>query len=63
MKQGTPGKPFPEDVELRDRARDHAAVARPGSRAEVFWALMVRAAESEIRTSLERDRELEEGDA
>jgi hypothetical protein len=37
MKQGTPGEPFPEDVELERKAREHAAKSRSGSRARAFW--------------------------
>ncbi|HYV14586.1 MAG TPA: hypothetical protein VE972_01030 [Conexibacter sp.] len=55
-RQGTPGKPFPRDVALRDRSAEYAKSARPGSSAAAFWTLMVRQAERAIRQSLERDR-------
>lgn len=61
-KQGTPGQPFPEDLRLRDKAGEHAAASRPGSRAANFWLAMVRTAERNIRESLERDALLDEGD-
>ncbi len=59
-KQGTPGEPFPEDVRLRDKSQEHAAASRPGSRAANFWSAMVRAAEQNIRESLERDALLDD---
>jgi len=55
IKQGTPGQPYPEDVLLRDKAREYAAASRPGSRAASFWLAMVRSAEQAIRESVERD--------
>ena len=60
VKQGSPGKPFPRDVLLRDRAAEHAAAARPGSRPAAFWASVVRMAESDIQRSLEMDEELDD---
>jgi hypothetical protein len=57
-----PGTPFPRDAHLRDRAAEHAAAARPGSRAATFWTSMVRAAEGDIKRSLEHDRYLEDDD-
>jgi hypothetical protein len=60
IKQGTPGKPFPRDALLRDRATQLAAAARPGSRAATFWTMMIRAAESDIQRSLKLDSDLDE---
>lgn len=53
LKQGTPGEPFPEDIELRDRASEHQAASRPGGRAASFWAAMVRSADRAIAAALE----------
>jgi NitT/TauT family transport system ATP-binding protein len=46
------GRPCLQDIELRDRASEHADAARPGSRAAAFWTSMVHMAEAEIECSL-----------
>lgn len=55
IKQGTPGKPFPEDVELERRAREHAAASPAGSRARAFWTHVAEATAAEMRRALEAD--------
>jgi hypothetical protein len=47
-KQGVPGQPFPEDVELQRAATAHASAAPAGSRARAFWEKVAVAAQREI---------------
>jgi hypothetical protein len=58
LNNGRPGRRCLQDIELRDRASEHADAARPGSRAAAFWTSMVHMAEAEIERSLRLDREL-----
>ena len=52
VRMGSPGKPFPEDVEQRDKAREVADGLSAGSPGERFYRSLQRAAEHAI----ERDR-------
>jgi len=54
---GRPDRPCLHDIELRDRASEHADGARPGSRAAAFWTSMVHVAGAEIERSTRLDRE------
>jgi hypothetical protein len=47
-KQGVPGQPFPEDVELHRVATAHASTAPAASRARAFWEKVAAAAQREI---------------
>jgi uncharacterized protein (DUF1501 family) len=47
-KQGVPGQPFPEAVELHRVATAHASAARAGSRARAFWGEIATAAQREM---------------
>jgi len=57
-KSGTPGKPYPQDIEQRDRARAIADSLPRGSAAEQFYRNLQRSAESEIARKAEDDEEL-----
>ncbi|MGH8923853.1 MAG: helix-turn-helix domain-containing protein [Acidimicrobiia bacterium] len=54
---GTPGEPFREDIEQRDRSRQIATSLRRGSPAHRFYTSLARSAESSIRRTLERHEE------
>jgi transcriptional regulator with XRE-family HTH domain len=54
---GTPGEPFREDVEQRDRSRQIATSLRRGSPAHRFYTGLARSAEASIRQTLERHEE------
>lgn len=56
-KTGTPGEPFPQDIEQRDRANEVATDLPIGSAAHRFFVALKKSAESSIRWSLERDEE------
>jgi hypothetical protein len=58
IKQGTPGQPFPEDVILEQRAREHADASPAGSRARDFWVRVAEATATEMRRQV-IDDELE----
>lgn len=58
LKQGVPGQPFPEDVELERQARRHASATPPGSRAAAFWTKIAASAAREMQ----RETELDEDD-
>jgi hypothetical protein len=56
MKSGTPGKPFPEDVALKNSAVEALATIRPGSPARVLFSWIRDHAEGEInRAHLEAE--------
>ena len=57
LKQGIPGQPFPEDVQLERQAKEHAAAMPPGSRAAAFWAKLAASAEREMQREVELDEE------
>ena len=48
VRMGSPGKPFPEDLEQRDKARDVADGLPAGSPGERFYRSMQRVAEHAI---------------
>lgn len=58
VRSGTPGQPFPQDLEQRDRAREIADGLPRGSATERFYRSLQRSAEADIARSLERDEEL-----
>jgi len=55
IKQGTPGEPFPEDVELERRAREQASASPPASRARDFWTRLADGAAADVRREVEED--------
>ena len=61
-KQGTPGRPFPEDERRRDKAAEFAKRFPVGSRACRFYERLQQAAEAEITGTMNRwaEEELEE---
>lgn len=59
-RQGTPGKPFPEDVALARAARAHAEASPPGGRAHAFWERIADLTEADMREHVRRDEELAE---
>jgi transcriptional regulator with XRE-family HTH domain len=56
VRTGTPGRPFREDIEQRDRSQEVAATMPQRSPAERFYRNMVMSAEQHIAQDLERDR-------
>lgn len=58
VRSGTPGQPYPQDLEQRDRARAVADGIPRGSATERFYRSLQRSAEADIIRSLERDEEL-----
>ncbi len=59
LKQGVPGQPFPEDVELERQARNHAAAVPPGSRAADFWTKIAARVAHEMQREVDLDEEEE----
>lgn len=53
---GTPGQPFREDVEQRDRSNEVAAALPKGSIEEEFYRAMASSAEQSIERSVAEDR-------
>lgn len=53
IKQGVPGQPFPEDVELERKAREHAANSPAGSRAQAFWTELADGVAADMRRQIE----------
>lgn len=56
-KSGTPGKPFPEDIEQRDRSARVAKGLPSGTPAQRFYASLARSAEASIRWTQQRHEE------
>jgi len=56
-RSGTPGEPFPEDVEQRDRATTIARTLRPGSPGHRFFVTLAKAAADAIKWSIQRHEE------
>lgn len=55
MRAGTPGKPFREDIEQRDKASELAAALPPGSIEHKFYRSLASTAESSIKWTIDRD--------
>ncbi len=55
VRSGTPGEPFPETVEQRDRSRDIAKDLPAGSIEKRFYADMAKSAENDILREIEDD--------
>lgn len=55
IKQGVPGEPFPDDVELERKAREHASASPPGSRVNVFWTHLADSVAADMRRQVEED--------
>jgi hypothetical protein len=55
IRTGTPGQPFAEDLEQRDRSREIASRLGRGSLEERFYSDMARAAEERIARELADD--------
>ncbi len=55
IKQGRPGEPFPEDVELEAAARQHAAASPAGSRTQDFWTRIAASAAREVQRAVSED--------
>lgn len=58
---GTPGQPFPEDLNQRDRALNIANTLPPGSIEDRFYRSLVESAETQMRWSLDIDATLVDG--
>jgi hypothetical protein len=56
-RMGTPGQPFPEDVEQRDKSTDLATRLPKGSIEQGFYRDMAASAERSIARSVDEDRE------
>lgn len=61
VRSGTPGQPYPEDVEQRDNCHRVARMMPKGSAAEHFYLEMAASAERAIESSLEEDRRDDDG--
>lgn len=59
-KSGTPGKPFPQDIQLKEQASNIAVSLQDGSPERKFFASLVDYAEREIQRAITDDEELEE---
>lgn len=57
VRSGTPGQPYPQDLEQRDRARKIADKLPLGSAAERFYRGLQRSAEADIKRKGEDDEE------
>jgi transcriptional regulator with XRE-family HTH domain len=57
VRSGTPGEPYPEDIEQRDRSREVASLMPKGSAAERFYLGMAISAERSIESGVDEDRE------
>jgi hypothetical protein len=55
-RMGTPGQPFSEDIEQRDRSRELAGTMPRGSYEEKFYREMAASAEASIARSVVEDR-------
>ena len=55
VRSRSPGKPYPEDVEQRDKAREVADGLPPGSPGERFYRSLQRSAEHEIERARDQD--------
>lgn len=55
-RMGTPGQPFPEDVEQYERSKDVAAKLPSGSPGSQFYAALSKSAEETIRKQVEADK-------
>jgi transcriptional regulator with XRE-family HTH domain len=60
---GTPGQPFPEDVEQRDKANEIASTLPRGSVEHQFYQSLASAAERQISREIGRDEELDDSRA
>jgi hypothetical protein len=60
-RSGTPGQPFPEDVEQRDRASEIAETLPGGSIEDRFYRSLIESAEASMRWSLDNDAKLVDG--
>ena len=58
VRSGTPGQPYPQDLEQRDRARAIADGLPRGSATERFYRSLQRSAEADIARKVEDDEEL-----
>ena len=56
-KSGTPGEPFPEDIEQRDRSARIAKGLPSGTPAQRFYVSLARSAEASIRWTQQRHEE------
>ncbi len=54
MRAGTPGKPFREDIEQRDKTSELAAALHPGSIEHKFYRSLASTAESQIKWAIDR---------
>lgn len=62
IRQGTPGKPFPQDVALASKAREFAANSPAGSRTAAFWSRTADTVEADMREQVQRDADWIEDD-
>ncbi len=57
VKSGTPGKPFPKDLQQRDRSQQVAESFPPGTPTHRFYFSLVKSAQSSIHWSTQCDEE------
>jgi len=55
VRSGTPGEPFPETIEQRDRSRAIAKDLPAGSIERRFYADMAKSAERDVQREIEDD--------
>lgn len=58
---GTPGQPFPQDVEQRNRAREVASALTPGSVEQKFYLALQQSAEERMKWQVDRDAQFLDG--
>ncbi|MGO9151355.1 MAG: helix-turn-helix domain-containing protein [Acidimicrobiales bacterium] len=58
---GTPGQPFPQDVEQRNRAREVAGGLTPGSVEQKFYLALQQSAEERMKWQADRDAQFIDG--
>ena len=61
VRSGTPGRPFPQDVKLRDQAHDLSQKFPVGSPSRRYYLALSKRAEVDIHHKLARDEEILEG--
>ena len=58
---GTPGQPFPQDVEQRNRAHEVAGGLTPGSVEQKFYLALQQSAEERMKWQADRDAQFIDG--
>jgi hypothetical protein len=60
MRHGTPGQPFPEDIERKTKSEEAVARLPKGSPVGEFYADLIRDADQDIRRKRDDDEALKE---